>query len=275
VAAQKRSNNLIIMLGLLTAVVGGGLVLLLASRGGDDGPSASSGSRDTVPVLVAKKNIAVGTAGADIGDAVEVRQVPSVTRSSDALVSVGELANRTTSVAIGPGQQLRSAFFRQRTVRGEAIKVPEGKQAVSLTIPFGNSGGGYVGPGDRVNVYAMVGRQNGNVAPLCGDGLCPGTADPKAQQASTQLVLPNVEILDISQEVAPSVVTQVTTPQGAVSRVGGTQPKDTTVLVALDAAQAERALFFVRFGEIYMTLVPAGQPDSATTGRDQTNALKP
>ena len=271
-AAQKRSNNLIIVLGLLTAVVGAGLVLLLASRGGDGGASGS-GSGETVPVLVAKKNIPLGAAGADIGDSVEVRQVPSVTRSSDALVSLGELADRTTTMPIGAEQQLRSAFFRQRTVRGDSIKVPDGKQAVAIEVPFVNGGAGYVGPGDRVNIHSLMGRQNNSVIPLCGEGLCPG-GDPRSPSAATQLVLPNVEVLDVSQEVAPKTMTTAPPEAGQAARaaqVTGT----VTYLLALDASQAERAIFFSRFGEVYLTLVPKGQPDSATTGRDQFNVLKP
>ena len=80
-AAEKRSNNLIIVLGLVTAVVGGGLVLLLLSRGGDSTVQSGS-SGGNVPVLVSKRAIALGSAGADLGDAVEVKEVPAVTRSS-------------------------------------------------------------------------------------------------------------------------------------------------------------------------------------------------
>ena len=273
-AAQKRSNNLIIVLGLVTAVVGGGLVLLLLGRdGGDESAEGSSGG--TVPVLVSKRSIAQGTAGADLGDAVEVKQVPAEVRSSDALVSLGELAERTTTVEIAPDQQLRSAFFRQRTARGEAIKVPDGKQAVAMTIPFTNAGGGYVGPGDRINIYALVGRQNGAVAPLCGEGLCP-SGDPRGPQATSQLVLANVEVLDVSQELAPAIVTngQPATGEAAAARGVGASPT-LTYLMALDATQAEKAIFFSRFGEVYLTLVPRGQPDATTAGRDQTNALRP
>ena len=273
-AAQKRSNNLIIVLGLVTAVVGGGLVLLLLGRGGESSPAAgSSGDGDTVPVLMSKRSISLGSAGADLGDAVEVKQVPAATRSSDALVSLGELADRTTTLDIGAGQQLRSAFFRQRTARGEAIKVPAGKQAVAMKIPFTNAGGGYVGPGDRINLYALVGKQNGSVTPLCGTGLCPA-GDPKAVQASSQMVLTNVEVLDVSQEVAPATVTNVQPTPGQVSRAPEVEAS-VTYLMALDANQAEKAIFFARFGEMYLTLVPKGQPDATTAGRDQTNALRP
>jgi Flp pilus assembly protein CpaB len=272
-AAQKRSNNLIIVLGIVTALVGGGLVLLLVNRGGGGGSSASDGGSSTVPVLVATKAIPAGAAGGNIGDSVTVRQVPAATRSSDALVSLGELGDRTTTVAIGPDQQLRSAFFHQRTVRGDAIKVPDGKQAIAMSIPFTNAGGGYVGPGDHVNLYALVGKQNGNVVPLCGTGLCP-TADPKSPQASSQLVLPNVEVLDVSQEVAPRTVTSTQPVAGQVSRAAEVEP-NVTYLMALDASQAEKAIFFSKYSDVYVTLVPKGQPDSTTGGRDQTNAFKP
>jgi len=273
VAAQKRSNNLIIVLGVVTAVVGGGLVLLLLGRGGGTDAPVATGSGDTVPVLVSKRAIAVGTAGADLGDAVEVKQVPAVTRSSDALVSLGELGDRTTTVAVGPDQQLRSAFFRQRTVRGDAIKVPAGLQAVAMKIPFTNGGGGYVGPGDRINVYAMVGKVNGNVAPLCGAGLCPA-GDPRSPQAATQLVLSNIQVLDVSQEVAPTSVTPVVPVEGQVSRTAELQ-SSVTYLMAMNADQAEKAIFFTQYGQVYLTLVAKDQPDATTGGRDQTNALKP
>ena len=273
-AAQKRSNNLIIVLGLLTAVVGAGLVLLLVSRGGDGDSSSGSASGDTVPVLVAKKAIPVGAAGADIGDSVEVRNVPSVTRSSDALVSLGELADRTTTIAIAPDQQLRSAFFRQRTVRGDAIKVPDGKQAVAIEVPFVNGGAGYVGPGDRVNLHSLMAKQGNTVIPLCGNELCPG-GDARTQgSAYSKLVLPNVEVLDVSQEVAPRTVTSTQPTTGQVSRAGQVE-SSVTYLLALDANQAERAIFFARYGEVYLTLVPKGQPDSVTGGRDQSNVLNP
>ena len=250
-------------------------MLLLVNRGGDGGSSSAKGSGDTVPVLVAKKEIPQGSVGSAIGDSVEVRQVPAATRSSDALVSLGELADRTTTITIGAEQQLRSAFFRQRTQRGDAIKIPEGKQAVALPIPFSNSGAGYVGPGDKVNIYALVGKQNGNVVPLCGGGLCP-TADPKAPQAASQLVMSNVEVLDVSREVAPATVTTVKPPEGGVSRVGGDLREENVImLMALDAAQAERAIFLATYGGLVVTLIPKGQADSSTGGRDQTNVLKP
>ena len=269
---QKRSNNLIIVLGLVTAVVGGGLVLLLLS-GGRGGSAAAGSGGDTVPVLVSKRAIPTGTAGADLGDAVEVKQVPAATRASDALVSLGELADRTTAVDVGPSQQLRSAFFRQRTVRGDAIKVPDGKQAVAMTIPFTNAGGGYVGPGDHVNLYALMGKMNGNVTALCGEGLCPA-ADPRGALAASQLVLANVEVLDVSQEVAPATVTNVQPAAGQKSRAGEVE-SNVTYLMALDASQAEKAIFFSRFAEVYLTLVPKGQPPATTGGRDQITALRP
>lgn len=273
-AAEKRSNNLIIVLGLVTAVVGAGLVLLLLGRGDNGSTKASQGSSgDTVPVLVSKRSIPQGSVGADLGDSVEVKQVPAVTRSSDALVSLGELADRTTTVDIGVDQQLRSVFFRQRTARGGAIKIPDGMQAVALAIPFTNAGGGYVGPGDRVNIHALVAEQNGSVIPTCGSGLCGG--DPRGPQATAQLVLPNVQVLDVSQEVAPATVTNAQpAAEGALPRGDGAQAT-LTYLLALDASRAEKAIFFARYGEVYLTLVPKGQPDAATGGRDQTNVLKP
>jgi Flp pilus assembly protein CpaB len=274
VAATKRSNNLVILIGVATAVVGAVLVaLLLAGRDSNSSAKAgSAGATDQVPVLVAKKGIAKGTAGADMVDSVEVRQVAALARSSDALVSLAELQDRTATQDIGADQQLRSSMFRQRTLRGDSLTIPAGKQAVAISVPFTAAGAGYVGPGDHVNVYALATKQGTTLAPACGTGLCP--VGPNQPTASSQLVLANVEVLDVSQEVAPTAVTTVQPQGGAVSRAtagGG----NVTYLLALDANQAEKAIFFTRYADVYLTLVPKGQPDSSTSGRDQTSALKP
>jgi Flp pilus assembly protein CpaB len=248
------------------------VIVLLRSDDNGSTPSTTSGG-ETVPVLVSKRAISRGSLGKNIGDAVEVKQVPAVTRPSDALVTASELADRTALVDIGAGQALRAAFFRQTTARGAAIQIPAGKQAIAISVPFTPAVAGYVGQGDMVNVYATVTTKGDALLPKCAR-LCdnPTAATP---QAASRLVLSNVLVLDISQEVAPSSAGDTTATTAASAARGATAASTITYLFAVDANQAERMVFFTSYADLYLSLVPKDQPASTTSGHDQLNALKP
>lgn len=118
--------------------------------------------------------------------------------------------------------------------------IPEGKQAVAIQVPFVNGLAGYAKPGDFVNVYATLekGSPTGDLPP------------PVAK-----LVLPGVQVL-------------------AVNGPGpGSGTGNTTYLLALDADQAEQAIFLARFESMWLTLAPEGQPRPSTPGRTHRNAL--
>ena len=119
-----------------------------------------------------------------------------------------------------------------------SFTIPEGKQAVAVQVPFVAGLAGYAKAGDRVNVYGNV--EKGAISPI-----------PPA----TKLILPGVEVLAVTGP-AP-----------------GAETGNATYLLALDAAQAEQAIFFARFESVWLTLVPKGQPPAQTSGRSYTNAL--
>ncbi|MER3405278.1 MAG: hypothetical protein C4289_09060, partial [Chloroflexota bacterium] len=143
---------------------------------------------------------------------------------------------------IRAGQQVRASALRAPALRANTIKIPEGKQAVAIKLPFVPAVAGYVAPGDTVNIYANV----------------KGVGQPV-----TKLVLANVEVLDVSQEVAPR----------AASDPNNVRPIGTeiTYLLALDAAQAEKVIFLAANESLYLTLVPKGQPPAATPGQSYRN----
>ena len=117
--------------------------------------------------------------------------------------------------------------------------IPDGKQAVAVQVAFVAGLAGYAQAGDVVNVYATVEK-----------GLPAEDSAPKAK-----LVLPGVPVL-------------------AVTGPGpGTGDGKTTYLLALDAAQAEHAIFLSRFESLWMTLVPKGQPTASTPGRSYKNVF--
>ena len=119
--------------------------------------------------------------------------------------------------------------------------IPDGKQAVAIQMPFVAGLAGYAKAGDTVNIYGVVDERGAGVQP----------APPVSR-----LLLPGVQVLTVT---AP--------PPGAE---GG----NATYLLALDAAQAEQAIFFAKFQSLWLTLVPKGQPKApATPGRNYQNAF--
>jgi Flp pilus assembly protein CpaB len=119
-----------------------------------------------------------------------------------------------------------------------SFTIPEGKQAVAVQVPFVAGLAGYAKAGDTVNVYGNI--EKGAVQP----------APPV-----TKLILPGVEVL-------------------AVTGAGpGAETGNATYLLALDANQAEQAIFFARYESMWLTLVPKGQAKSQTSGHSYTNAF--
>lgn len=119
--------------------------------------------------------------------------------------------------------------------------IPEGKQAVAVQVSSVAGLAGYAKAGDIVNVYGNIQTEKGATAP---------------PPPSTKLILPGVQVL------------AVTTP------APGAETGNATYLLALDAAQAEQAIFFARFETLWLTLVPKGQAKPpATPGRNYSNAF--
>jgi hypothetical protein len=127
-------------------------------------------------------------------------------------------------------------------VPATTFTIPAGKQAVAVQVAFVAGLAGYAQAGDLVNVYATVEKvQTG--------------PDANAAPQVAKLILPAVQVLTV-------------TGPGPGSGDGRT-----TYLLALDAAQAEQAIFFSRFESLWMTLVPKGQPSASTPGRTYKNAF--
>jgi Flp pilus assembly protein CpaB len=146
-------------------------------------------------------------------------------------------AASTTTTTIQAGTVIVGAAPTAPTT----FTIPEGKQAVAVQLPYVNGLAGYVKGGDTVNVYGNVEKGS--------------TSVPDLIAPSTKLILPGVEVL-------------------AVTGPGpGADTGNATYLLALDAAQAEQAIFFARYESMWLTLVPKGQAKSQTSGHSYKNAF--
>jgi Flp pilus assembly protein CpaB len=239
---MKRTPNVLVAIGMLAFLIGAGLVVG-TMRSHDSGPSAARASS----VLVATATIPAGTSGEDLvtKKLVTSRDVGREARAADAVSSTAELTGRTFNVEVAPGEQVRTSQLRPQTLRASAIAIPVGKQGVAVQLPFVAGGAGYVAAGDRVNVY-------GNV---------PGTTEISPV---TKLVLANVQVLDVSTEVAPRVA-------GGEERPIGTT---VTYLLALDANQAEQVIYLTSNAQLWLALADGKDaPMPPTSGRRAGDVL--
>jgi Flp pilus assembly protein CpaB len=116
--------------------------------------------------------------------------------------------------------------------------IPEGKQAVAIQVPFVAGLAGFAKAGDTVNVYGNIEKGQTDQAPPV-----------------TRLILPGVQVLAVT---APGP---------------GSEAGTATYVLALDAPQAEQAIFFAKFESMWLTLVPKGQAKPQTPGRSYKNAF--
>ena len=119
------------------------------------------------------------------------------------------------------------------------VPIPKGLQAVAVNMPRVAGLAGYAKPGDTLNIYATVKSGAGEVENL---------SVPYAK-----LVLSNVKVIDVKN--------------------GEDGKGDILYLLALDARDAERAIFYAKFESLWATLVPAGQEPARTRGVDHARGL--
>ena len=243
----KRSNILVI-LGIALFALGVTIVFLLV---GDDTTPVSAGTAGSPgQVLVATADIAAGTTGEDLvaRGMVESKTVDLGQVAPGAVPSTALLANQTVATDIAKGAQITNSSLRTSQARGSSVVIPEGKQGVAVHLDFVPGGGGYVGAGDRVNVYSVV--RNGT----------PNPDDPAGSPCNPRvhLFLSNIEVLDVSAEVAPRVAV-------ADQKQERTAGNALTYLLALDPFEAERVIFMASHEGLYLALTgdqapPAGTP---------------
>ena len=149
--------------------------------------------------------------------------------------SGGQSAVSTTSTTVQAGTVVVNSAAPAAPT---SFTIPDGKQAVAVQIPYVSGLAGYAKAGDVVNVYGNIEK---------------GTSDPAPP--ATKLILSGVQVL-------------------AVTGPGpGADTGNATYLLALDANQAEQAIFFARFESLWLTLVPKGQANSTTSGHTYKNAF--
>lgn len=244
---STRRANVLLGIGAALLIVG---VAVAASigRSEDQEPAV-----DTVTVVVAKADLDPGDLGDDLVAAGKVgtEEVAADSVEPGAITATSDLAGAIVTRKVAKGGDLTTEDVAPSTLRSESITIPKGKQAVAITVDTTSGGGGYAGPGDRVDVYTVI----------------PPDAPGAPTSPMTKLLLTGVEVLDVSNEIAPR---RSTTAQATTTEETTVAPRSTegriTLLLALTPQQAEQAIFAASFNSVWVTVLPKDAPASSTDG---------
>jgi len=244
-----------------------------------------------VPVFRAVQSIAEGTSGDLVlqgqdrlykSDFELQKWLPAdAITTEDQLKSV--LAGKVAAGPISENAVLTSSQWVAETVQVKPLsdRIAEGKQAMTIDPGIIQGVNGFVKPGDQVNVIVSldiaVNLLATNQQPNLG---IPTTTTPGQQQQQEQtvpysrFVLQGIPVLAVGQDIKPASdqPTTVTVPSNTSSDngQGGTQTTETapTSVYTLEVTpdQAERLVFALNNGTIYLTLVPKDFVEQPTKG---------
>lgn len=176
------------ILVLIVALIAGGIAALLAGRS-DTPNSEPVAMLDTVEVLIARREIEIGTAVSDE----DLRwQLWPATSTSEHFISkkdrpdaIDQLLGSITRQTFALGEPIREARLIKAKGSGYmAAVLPQGKRAISTEITPETGAGGFILPNDHVDV--ILSRRE---------------RDSGAEAESGEIILFNVRVLAIDQAV--------------------------------------------------------------------------
>jgi pilus assembly protein CpaB len=227
-----KGRALVVVLALILATLATAGVFLYA-RGVEEDAKAGG---TMVSVVVSEVDIPPRT---DLNllikdDLFRVIQVNEAAYVDGAITSVDQLADKNNAVAILAGEQIPEARITGN-VQGGALSIPEGMEALTVSLDAPRGVAGLINTGDKVTIYSTfkdVARKDGTT------------------ETVTVVLVPTVELLAVHRPLASSAF-------GGDSEAQGEQlPGSLAVTVALTPEDAQRFVFAMETGAPWFGLLP-------------------
>jgi pilus assembly protein CpaB len=262
--AGGKTNRRLLLLALVAGVVAAILVYATLSRSSASTSGADAGA-STVPAVVAKQDIPARTK--ITSGMVEVRQVPSDTRSELAYTDLSQVVGQVTRYPIATNEELLSTkvvSLASVAKTGDSLSyvIPEGKRAISIQVSEVVSSGGLVLPGDYVDIIGVF-----SVEFRDGDQVT------TKEKYFSRIILQNIEVLAVAQTVVDTVpeagVSGETTTTDAEStseqRVRNTdvapEPKASTATLSVTPQEAQLLFLAEENGVLRLAVRPYGDAE--------------
>ena len=169
-------------------------------------------------------------------DQFKIIQVPEVAVVEGAVTSVDQLRDKTNSLPILAGEQIPVARIQgEGTVPGGALGIPNGHEAITVSVDAPRAVAGAIGVGDNLTVY----------------GTYTGFQNPAGKKipTMTSVLVPLAEVLAVYQ---PNYGDSGTLGTSGSQRGSGT----ISLTLALTPVDAQRMVFTMETGRVWFGLLP-------------------
>ena len=237
-----KGRGLVVFLALILATLATAGVFMYSRGVKEDVQTGGT----MVPVVVTKVDI---PARSDMDqlikdDQFRIIQVPAGVVVNGAITSVDQLAGKNNSVAILAGEQIPAARI-SGNVPGGALAIPEGMEAITVSLDASRGVAGAINAGDHVVIYGTYSDftdiETGEKVPTV-----------------TNVLVPTAELLAVFRPLASS-----TFGGGEESTSSEQIPGSLAVTVALTPEDSQRFVFTMETGRVWFGLLPpdeSGQP---------------
>ncbi len=238
-APMKNRTRVTMAAGFVAVLVGTVGAAFLGSRQAS-GPTKGDGSVET---YLTAGPVAAGTAGsvALSEGRIVTKSLPPKDRPANAVSSAAEVSSRVAASAIPPGVVVTTDMFVVPQTRIGTIAIPPGKRALAVELAPVPGVSGFVGAGDRIDVYGVS----------KGEGATP---------PGVRLVFQGIDVLNVNGTGLPAAQGQPDSP-------------NLIYLLAVTPVEAERLIYLTEFEKLYFDLVPQGEEPVKTPGAGPAGAL--
>lgn len=208
-----------------------------------------------VEVLVAKKNIPPGISIEDMlnRDMIATKKVPQRYVASDAISSPEKVREQCSVIGLSKGEQLTMGKFRAPSKAGLAYKIPDNLRAISIAVDEVIGVAGMIRPGDHVDIIATLSFPS-----------YPGATE---ESVITRVLLQNVEVLAVGGEITGiEAEEEEEKAEGGLRETKKQEPAKRTITLAVSSPDAEKLVFAEEEGSVWLTLLPATEAETVSTG---------
>ena len=155
------------MIGLLAGLVVlalavGGFMWFGSGSGTAGGQATGKPSTETVAVLVAKKEIPVGTTAAALAALVETKVMAKSAASSDALNDLQQVAGKSTNAVIPAGGQITlGKFIAGASGANTVAAMPSGTVELFMSFSGIQAANGTIRPGQQLSIFVTMKDETG------------------------------------------------------------------------------------------------------------------
>jgi len=237
-------RTVLLVVAALVAVLGSGMVYLYV-RGADD---RAKEEQAPVAVLKAVGQIEPGEtlATAQQAGKLQLDEVPTEQRLDGAMDAVGGSGSLVALTRIYPNEQITASKFGSPGEQ-DALTMPKGMVAISVSLSDTGRVAGFVSPGSEVAMF-----MNGPTGTQGGEGV--------------RVLLPKVQVIAVAQ----TTVTTSTTTGADGAQTAEELPK-TLFTLAVDQKDAEKVLFASTHGELSFALLNEQSKVKSGPGVSQQN----